>query len=355
MAIATTSFLSYGDLTDSVDAIDLADIDLGSAYDDLGSAVAGVYDVRQEGGQIIAYFPGGMFTATGTIGSTAATLRILDVLWADQSLHAEGSVVIRQDNGISGYLTKVSFASPLLSFEVQGKVGLTSNTATLTSVSLIMGDLSYRIDGSVLLDTVTGAMSGTIRAIHLDDGVHDASVARLNLPVADFISMTPEQSLALMFSGKDVLTATGNAVELAGFDGKDVIVGSTGDDTITGGNGKDKLTGGLGADDFVFDYAPNKLTNVDTIVDFSVADGDRIVLDGTIFSTESLVILDKLASKVDTGGNAFDSASYVGLVYVQATGRLYYDSSEAGPGELVAKLIGAPELTGDAISFIVPV
>ncbi len=105
----------------------------------------------------------------------------------------------------------------------------------------------------------------------------------------------------------------------------------------------------------MFDHAPNRLTNVDTIVDFSAAQGDRIVLDGAIFTEESLVVLDKLASKVDTEGNAFDAASYVGLVYVQATGRLYYDSSDTASGELFAKLIGAPELSGEAFSLIVPV
>lgn len=355
MAVASTSFLTYADLADSVGDIDLGAIDLESTYYDLYYAVSGIYDVEQQGNQIIGYFPGGSFIATGTIGVASATLRNLTVLWGDQSLQADGAIVISQSGGISGYLTHIAFTSPLLSLELHGRVGATASTASLTSVSLTIGDLSYRIDGKVLVDAATGAMSGTISAIHLDDGNHEAAVTRLKLSVADFLGMTPEQSLALMFSGKDILTTTGNAVELAGFGGKDIIVGSAGDDTIVGGDGKDRLTGGLGADEFVFDHAPNAATNVDTIVDFSVADGDRIVLDGTIFVTESLVILDKLASKVDTEGNAFDAAGYTGLVYVQATGRLYYDSSETGAGVLFAKLIGAPALTGEEISFLMPV
>ena len=338
MAIATTSFLTYGDLTDSVGAIDLREIDLVSTYYDLYYAVSDVYDIRQTGsGHFVGYFPGGSFDATGTLGSTSATIRSIDVQWADQSLHAEGAVVIRSTGGFSGYLSNLSFTSPELSFEVQGRVGTSASTASITSLSLTIGGLSYRVDGNVQVDIGTGAMNGTITAISLDDGVHDAAVNRLKLSIADFISMTPEESMALMFSGKDILTAAGNAVELAGF------------------GGKDKLTGGLGADDFVFDHAPNLLTNVDTIVDFSAAQGDRIVLDGAIFTEETLVILDKLASKVDIEGNAFDAATYVGLVYVQATGRLYYDNSESGAGALVAKLVGAPELSGEAISLLAPV
>ncbi len=356
MAIATTSFLTYGDLTDSVGAMDLGALDLESSYFDLYSAVSGADDIQPLGGnQYIGYFPGGSFTATGTLGSSSATIRNLDVYWADQSLHADGLVVIRPGSDISGYLTHLSFSSPTFSFEVQGKVGTTGSTASITSLSLTLGDLSYQVDGRVLIDMSTGALNGTISAIRIRDGDHDASVARLSLPVMDFINMTPQESMAQMFAGKDILTATGDGAELAGFDGKDVIIGSAGDDTLSGGNGKDKLTGGLGADEFVFDHAPNKVTNVDTLIDFSAADGDRIVLDGAIFATETLVILDKLASKVDTGGNAYDAASYVGLVYVQATGRLYYDSSATGVGDLVAKLIGAPELTGEAISFLAPI
>ncbi len=356
MAIATTSFLTYGDLTDSVGAIDLGAIDLESTSFDLYDAVTGVYDFQQVGGnQLIGYFPGGSFSATGTIGSSSATIRSIDVYWAGQSLHADGAVVIRSTGDFSGYLSNLSFTSPAMSFEVQCRVSTSGSTASITRVSLTVGELSYQVDGRVQVDLATGAMSGTISAIHIDDGAHEASVTRLSLPIADFINMTPQESMALMFSGKDILKASGNAVELAGFDGKDMIVGSAGDDTLAGGNGKDKLTGGLGADEFVFDHAPNSLTNADILIDFSVADGDRIVLDGSIFSAEGLVVLGKLASKVDIDGNAFDAASYVGLVYVQTTGRLYYDSSETGAGTLVARLVGAPELSGDAISFIVPV
>jgi len=56
------------------------------------------------------------------------------------------------------------------------------------------------------------------------------------------------------------------------------ITGTAGDDILTGTSGKNKLVGGAGADTFVL--APGGKT--DTIVDFSLAEGDRIGLSGAL-------------------------------------------------------------------------
>ncbi|MCB9983574.1 MAG: type I secretion C-terminal target domain-containing protein [Rhodospirillales bacterium] len=53
--------------------------------------------------------------------------------------------------------------------------------------------------------------------------------------------------------------------------GDDVIFGQEGDDRITGGEGDDTLYGGSGQDDFIFEAIAD---GVDTIKDFSVAQGD---------------------------------------------------------------------------------
>lgn len=58
--------------------------------------------------------------------------------------------------------------------------------------------------------------------------------------------------------------------------GDDVMDGGDGDDRLSGGRGANELTGGEGADDFVFRAAK---APVDTILDFSAAEGDRIRLD----------------------------------------------------------------------------
>ncbi|MCX5819878.1 MAG: retention module-containing protein [Deltaproteobacteria bacterium] len=73
-------------------------------------------------------------------------------------------------------------------------------------------------------------------------------------------------------------------------DGNDIVFGNGGDDTLNGeggndilvgGIGKDTLTGGTGADKFVFSETRGA-SNLDHIVDYSHADGDKIDLSGLI-------------------------------------------------------------------------
>jgi len=62
--------------------------------------------------------------------------------------------------------------------------------------------------------------------------------------------------------------------ELSGNDGDDTIHGGRGGDLLAGGAGNDRLTGGAGPDGFLF-FSMNE--GVDTIVDFSTAQGDGIM------------------------------------------------------------------------------
>ena len=72
---------------------------------------------------------------------------------------------------------------------------------------------------------------------------------------------------------------------MAGGRGDDTITGLTGNDTLAGGEGRDYLSGaagndiligGEGADRFVFGKSYVSESGVDTIFDFSAADGDQI-------------------------------------------------------------------------------
>jgi len=86
-------------------------------------------------------------------------------------------------------------------------------------------------------------------------------------------------------NGNDVLIRGGGADRLfggadddrlAGGAGDDRLFGGDGDDRLNGGRGDDTLTGGDGADSFIF--GPASLGDVDTITDFSSAEGDVIRL-----------------------------------------------------------------------------
>ena len=82
----------------------------------------------------------------------------------------------------------------------------------------------------------------------------------------------------------DTRTGTAGADELHGFGGNDILNGGAGNDILDGGVHDDQLTGGSGADSFVYRLNTSYLERwqgldgSDVVLDFSVADGDRLKL-----------------------------------------------------------------------------
>jgi Ca2+-binding RTX toxin-like protein len=115
---------------------------------------------------------------------------------------------------------------------------------------------------------------------------------------------------------------------------------------LLGGFGKDTLTGGAGLDTFRFETAPNALTNLDTITDFSLAD-DTIELENGIF--KALIATGALNAESFKSGagviTAADANDY--LIYNTTTGALYYDAngSKTGAAIQIATLTTKPLLT----------
>ncbi|MEZ5851410.1 MAG: hypothetical protein R3D68_12265 [Hyphomicrobiaceae bacterium] len=72
-------------------------------------------------------------------------------------------------------------------------------------------------------------------------------------------------------------TLTLSVLHTIGDAGNDTLQGSTGDDVLAGHGGSDTLTGGAGADDFVRN-GNDPAGQSDTVTDFDIASGDRIVL-----------------------------------------------------------------------------
>ncbi len=127
--------------------------------------------------------------------------------------------------------------------------------------------------------------------------------------------------------GKDVLRGDDGINGFYGMGGNDTIYGYGDYDAISGGAGNDKIYGGRGNDNFIFDAKLNAKTNVDRIMDFSVAEDDTISLSRKIFK------------KIGKPGELKEAAFYAGkkahdkddrIIYDKKTGSLYYDKDGIG-------------------------
>jgi Ca2+-binding RTX toxin-like protein len=79
-----------------------------------------------------------------------------------------------------------------------------------------------------------------------------------------------------MSRGKRGFPLTSRIDGLPGSSGIDFLVGGDGNDILAGGIGNDTLSGGTGADAFVLNETGS--TNLDHIVDYNAAEGDKIDL-----------------------------------------------------------------------------
>jgi Ca2+-binding RTX toxin-like protein len=106
------------------------------------------------------------------------------------------------------------------------------------------------------------------------------------------------------------------------------------------------LNGGAGADTFRFSSSLGA-GNVDTVQDFSVAEGDRIVLSRSVFAAAGY---DALAGSAFTLGAAASTAAHR-IVYNQSTGDLSYDADGAGAGAAIKFAVIANHAQLSAASF----
>lgn len=133
---------------------------------------------------------------------------------------------------------------------------------------------------------------------------------------------------------------------ISGLDGNDVLIGGAGTDRMDGGAGNDRLIGGISADQltggsgndrFIFTGGRfNSSDRPDRILDFT-RQQDRIILDRKTFTA-----LGQKASFESVKTLNAAQVSDAVIVYVQSTGRLYYNTDGAtlgfGEGGLFATL-----------------
>lgn len=225
---------------------------------------------------------------------------------------------------------------------------------------------SDTLDGGLGVDTLIG---GGGNDSYVVDNVGDVTTEAAN-GGTDFVTASLSWTLAvnvenLTLSGSAAIDGTGNTLDnvltgnsgtnvLSGLDGNDTLIGGLGNDTLLGGIGNDRLVGGAGndvlnggagADTFVFDTAPNAVTNLDTVQDFT-SGTDKLSFSRAVFTAfSSTGAISSDAFWSGAGVNAAHDATDR-FIYNTATGALWYDADGTGATAAVqvATLTGAPTL-----------
>lgn len=188
--------------------------------------------------------------------------------------------------------------------------------------------------GSTGADAMAGgAGNDTYTVNHADDRVLEADAEG-----SDIISATLDHTLEAGARVEFLAAAAGaQGLVLTGNGYANRIIGGAGGDTLVGLGGADTLEGGSGADIFMLSGG-----DLDTVLDFSVAEGDRIGLTGLVDPVFFIFI----------GAAAFSGVARE--VRAVISGRTTFVSGDAdGDGSAVfnARLLNAPPLTG--ASFVV--
>jgi serralysin len=175
------------------------------------------------------------------------------------------------------------------------------------------------------VDTLSNAGASSACQINLN-----AYPKQGGVPSGGFVSYNIGNQIAGGFTiadGVDIENAIGG-------NGDDVLTGNALANSLSGGGGNDTLTGGAGADHFVFD-TPLGLNNIDTVLDFNVAQGDKLDLSRQVFTKLTLgnALLEgqfRAGAGVQTAADANDY-----ILYDTQSGALYYDSDGNGQNAAV--------------------
>ena len=221
-------------------------------------------------------------------------------------------------------------------------------------------DGNDRLDGGPGADRLTGGGLG--KDTYIVDNVGDVVVElpdnsnnAIDVVESSITYTLPAEVESLTLTGSAGVHGTGNNLQnnirgnfsnniLSGSSGNDVLDGAGGNDALLGESGNDILIGGSGSDQFVF-MSSFSVAGVDTITDFNIFSGDKVILSKPIFSS-----LETVGGYPPTGGNpliagdfsvinvaaasevAIAETSPNEIVYNRLTGSLFYNSNDNMPG-----------------------
>jgi Ca2+-binding RTX toxin-like protein len=231
------------------------------------------------------------------------------------------------------------------------------------------------LDGGAGNDLLQGCTGNDIYIVGTGDIVTELANQGTDLVKSSISYTLPANVENLTLTGTTAINGTGNGLAntingnsanntlnggtgndlILGNGGVDKLLGGAGNDSLNGGAGNDTLTGGIGVDKFIYNTNTAFTTSavgVDTITDFSIAQGDKIVLDKTTFPKITSVAgtgfsINSEFAKVNSDALAATSAA--DIVYNTATGGLFYNQNGTaagfGTGAKFLTLTNKPVLT----------
>ena len=325
--------------------------------------------------------PGTGKTITFAAGASTATLTIDPT--GDSTPESDETVVLTLASGtgytvgttttVTGTITNDDIASPTITLAVSPSSVLENGTTNLiytftrTGATTNALTVNYNVAGTATFNndyTQIGAASFTATTGTITFAAGSSTKTLTIDPTGDSTPESNETVVLTLASGTGYTVGTTTAVTgtitnddtvgpltLTGDATNNNLVGGSGNDTFLGLGGNDTLTGGLGADRFRFNSPSH---GMDTITDFSKAQGDKIELFATGFN--SLVWTDGVTNalapivfSVGTSANSWTNS----IIYNNSNGIVYFDADALGSGSQVALAQLSPGLNLTNQDFIV--
>ena len=229
-------------------------------------------------------------------------------------------------------------ASYTLAAGVSAETLRTADAAATTAINLIGNEITNIVTGNAGANILSGGTGGEIDTLqglggndsYIVDNAADTATEAAGLGT-DNVNTSVSYELDVGASAETLRTTNVNgttAINLTGNELNNIVTGNAGTNVIAGKLGNDTLTGNGGTDFFLFNAALNATTNVDTIVDFDVAQ-DTIRLENVVFTAlTTLGTLDIDAFHIGTA--AADAEDRI--IYNNANGALIFDPDGTGGG-----------------------
>jgi peptidyl-prolyl cis-trans isomerase B (cyclophilin B) len=213
---------------------------------------------------------------------------------------------------LNTFSNRINFAELLLPASIFSdsaetlSLSLSDNENNLGGFVLLGGD--DRLTGSTAPDYVTGNQGND--TIDGGSGGSDDNDLIRGGQGDDVLRGNAGDDILHGNKGNDIVDGGEGSDFLRGGQDNDALNGGDGDDFLIGDFGLDTLTGGAGADRFILRVASEATTDttmLDTIADFSVSDGDRIIVAGDGVSVSAIASGDDALIQLGDG-------SYIGRI-----------------------------------------